>query len=101
MADKDPGSVKVSSLPFYRDAPRSEYTARPEEASVLRDGFRAAREGVTEVVEAGREARDAVNHVVDTGAAHSSSALYQVRVKMQFFFKRRYFLLNIFLLKYI
>ena len=64
MADKDPGSVKVSSLPFYRDAPRSEYSARPEEASVLRDGFRAAREGVTEVVEAGREARDAVNHVV-------------------------------------
>ena len=65
MADKEPGSVQVSSLPFYRDAPRSEYSARPEEASVLRDGFRAAREGVTEVLEAGREARDAVKREQD------------------------------------
>ena len=78
MPDKEPEKVSVSSLPFYGEVPRPSYAARPVEDSVLRDGFRVAREGVTEVVGVAKDTRDAVNHVVDTGKAHSSAAYFQV-----------------------
>ena len=81
MADKEPQKVSVSSLPFYGEVPRPSYAAQPEEDSVLRDGFKVAREGVTEVVGVAKDTKDAVNHVVDTGKAHSSAALFQVRGK--------------------
>ena len=78
MADKEPQKVSVSSLPFYGEVQRPSYAARPEEDSLLKDGFKVAREGVTEVVGVARDTRDAVNHVVDTGKAHSSAAYFQV-----------------------
>ena len=78
MPDKEPEKVSVSSLPFYGEVARPSYAARPVEESVLRDGFRVAREGVTEVVGVAKDTRDAVNHVVDTGKAHSSAAYFQV-----------------------
>ena len=81
MADKEPQKVSVSSLPFYGEVQRPSYAARPEEDSLLKDGFKVAREGVTEVVGVARETRDAVNHVVDTGKAHSSAAYFQVGSK--------------------
>ena len=72
--------MSVSSLPFYGEVARPSYAARPVEDSVLRDGFRVAREGVTEVVGVAKDTRDAVNHVVDTGKAHSSAAYFQVEL---------------------
>ena len=78
MCDKEPQKVSISSLPFYGEVRRPSYAAMPEENSVLRDGFKVAREGVTEVVSVAKDTRDAVNHVVDTGKAHSSAAYFQV-----------------------
>ena len=79
MPDNESKNVAVSSLPFYGEAATTSYAARPEEDSLLRDGFKVTREAVTEVVGVARNTRDAVNHVVDTGAAHSSAAYFQVR----------------------
>ena len=79
MPDNESKNVAVSSLPFYGEAATTSYAARPEEDSLLRDGFKVTREAVTEVVGVARDTRDAVNHVVDTGAAHSSAAYFQVR----------------------
>ena len=70
--------MSVSSLPFYGKVERPSYAAQPVEDSLLRDGFKVAREGVTEVVGVAKDTRDAVNHVVDTGKAHSSAAFFQV-----------------------
>lgn len=81
MTDKEPQKVSVSSLPFYGEVAKPSYAARPVEDSLLRDGFKVAREGVTEVVGVAKDTKDAVNHVVDTGKAHSSAALFQVRGK--------------------
>ena len=79
MPDNESKNVAVSSLPFYGEAATTSYAARPEEDSLLRDGFKVIREAVAEVVGVARDTRDAVNHVVDTGAAHSSAAYFQVR----------------------
>ena len=79
MPDNESKNVAVSSLPFYGEAATTSYAARPEEDSLLRDGFKVTREAVTEVVGVARNTRDAVNHVVDTGAAHSSAAYFQVK----------------------
>ena len=78
MSDKEPQKVSVSSLPFYGEVAKPSYAAKPVEDSLLRDGFKVAREGVTEVVGVAKDTKDAVNHVVDTGKAHSSAALFQV-----------------------
>ena len=79
MPDNESKNVAVSSLPFYGEAATTSYAARPEEDSLLRDGFKVTREAVTEVVGVARNTRDAVNHVADTGAAHSSAAYFQVK----------------------
>ena len=79
MTEDGSTKVPIDDLPFYGEAVKTEYTARPVEESILEDGFKVVREGVNEGVNAYRGACESVNHVIETGSAHSSVAYYQLR----------------------
>ena len=84
MTEDGRTKVPIDDLPFYGEAVKTEYTARPVEESILEDGFKVVREGVNEGVAVYKDARDSVNHVIETGQAHSSAAYFQVSPKYIF-----------------
>ena len=79
MTEEGSKKVPIDNLPFYGEAVKTEYAAKPSEESVLQDGFKVVREGVNEGVSVYRGACESVNHVIETGQAHSSVAYNQLR----------------------
>ena len=78
------GKVKVDTLPFYGEASRGGYAVKKEDVCFVQEGFKVAREGVTEGVGLYKDAKESVNHVIETGQAHSSVAYNQVRHKKEY-----------------